>query len=67
MAKIYPKFVDDFHGSYGEEQIFKSLEKMNDYWTVFHSINWQKRNINGKISWGEADFLIMNKNYGVLV
>ena len=67
MAKIYPRFVDDFHGSYGEKQIFKSLEKLNDDWTVFHSINWQKRNINGKISWGEADFLIMNKNFGVLV
>lgn len=30
MAKIFPKFVDDFHGSYGEEQIFKSLKK----WTI---------------------------------
>lgn len=67
MAKIYPKFVDDFHGSYGEEQIFKSLKALNDSWTIFHSINWQKRNINGKISWGEADFVIMNKNYGILV
>lgn len=67
MAKIYPKFVDDFHGSYGEEQIFKSLKTLNDSWTIFHSINWQKRNINGKISWGEADFVIMNKNYGILV
>ena len=67
MAKIYPKFVDDFHGSYGEEQIFKSLKMLNDSWTIFHSINWQKRNINGKISWGEADFVIMNKNYGILV
>ena len=67
MAKIFPKFVDDFHGSYGEEQIFESLKMLDDTWTVFHSINWQKRNINGKISWGEADFVIMNKNYGILV
>lgn len=67
MAKIFPKFVDDFHGSYGEEQIFKSLKSLNDTWTIFHSINWQRRNINGKISWGEADFVIMNKNYGILV
>lgn len=67
MAKIYPKFVDDFHGSYGEEQIFKSLKMLNDSWTIFHSINWQKRNINGKVSWGEADFVIMNKNFGILV
>ncbi len=67
MAKIYPKFVDDFHGSHGEEQIFKSLKTLDDTWTIFHSVNWQKRNINGKISWGEADFVIMNKIYGVLV
>lgn len=67
MAKIFPKFVDDFHGSYGEEQIFKSLKRIDDTWTIFHSINWQKRNINGKISWGEADFVIMNKSYGLLV
>ena len=67
MAKIFPKFVDDFHGSYGEEQIFKSLKRLDDNWTIFHSINWQKRNMNGKISWGEADFVIMNKIYGMLV
>lgn len=67
MAKIYPKFVDDFHGSYGENQIFESLKKLNDDWIIIHSVNWQKQNINGRISWGEADFLIMNQNYGILV
>ena len=67
MAKIFPRFVDDFHGSYGEKQIFKSLKILDDTWTIFHSINWQKRNSNGKIYWGEADFVIMNKDYGILV
>ena len=66
MSKIFPKFVYDFHGSYGEEQIFESLKSMDDSWTIFHSINWQKRNTNGKISWGEADFVIMHKSYGIL-
>lgn len=67
MAKIYPNIVDDFHGSYGEFQIFESLKQLSDDWYIFHSLNWKDRSKNGKITWGEADFVIFNKIYGILV
>ena len=67
MAKLYPNIVDDFHGSCGEFQIFESLKQLSDDWYIFHSLNWQNRSKNGKITWGEADFVIFNKTYGILV
>lgn len=67
MAKIYPNIVNDFHNSYGEFQIFESLKKLPDDWYVYYSLNWQKRSANGRIVWGEADFVVFNKNYGILV
>lgn len=67
MAKIYPNIVDDFHSSYGEFQIFESLKQLSDDWFIFHSLNWKDRSKNGRITWGEADFVIFNKTYGLLV
>ena len=67
MAKIYPNIVNDFHNSYGEFQIFESLKKLPDDWYVYYSLNWQKRSANRRIGWGEADFVVFNKNYGILV
>ncbi len=67
MAKIYPKIVEDYHGSYGEFQIFESLKQLPNDWYIYHSLNWKDRSKNGRITWGEADFVIFNKNYGILV
>lgn len=67
MAKIYPTFTDDFHSSLGEYKIFQALKKLSDDWIIFYSLNWNTRQKNGKILWGEADFAILNKNYGLLV
>ena len=67
MAKIYPEFEDNYHGSYGEFQIFNALKKLPDDWYIYHSLNWKERSKNGRISWGEADFVIFNKSYGILV
>ena len=67
MAKIYPKVENNFNNSYGEYQIFEALKKLPEDWQIYHSINWKKRNGNGRITWGEADFVIFNKKYGILV
>lgn len=67
MAKIFPNIAEDFHGSYGEAQIFKALKQLSDEWYIFHSLNWHDRTKNGRITWGEADFVIFHKSYGILV
>lgn len=67
MANIYPNISEDFHNSLGEFKIFEALKKLSDEWNVYYSVNWQKRDKNGKIRWGEADFLIFNPKKGILV
>ena len=67
MAKIFPDVEEDFHNSFGEYKIFNALKKLPDEWNIYHSINWQQRDKHGIIRWGEADFLIFNRNYGILV
>lgn len=67
MAKIFPEIIEDCHGSFGEFQIFNALKMLPDDWYVYHSLNWQERRKNGRITWGEADFVVFNKKYGMLV
>ena len=67
MAKIFPEIAEDFHSSFGEYQIFEALKKLGDEWYIYHSLNWHERRRNGRITWGEADFVIFNRNYGILV
>ncbi len=67
MAKIYPNLPDEFHSSLGEYKIFEALKTLSDDWYVYYSVNWQNRDDKGKIRWGEADFVIFNQNYGILI
>ena len=67
MANIYPEISEDFHNSLGEFKIFESLKRLSDEWNIYYSVNWHKRENNGKIRWGEADFLIFNPKKGILV
>ena len=67
MANIYPKISDEFHNSAGEFKIFNSLKKLSNDWYIFYSLNWNAKLPNGRVTWGEADFVIFNKFYGLLV
>lgn len=67
MAKIYPTFTDDFHSSLGEYKIFSALKSLPDDWYILYSLNWNNKLENGKVQWGEADFVILNKIYGLMV
>lgn len=67
MAKFFPAIEHDFNNSYGEQQIFDALHQLPDDWYIFHSIRWSKRTRYGSITWGEADFVIFNQIYGMLV
>lgn len=67
MAKIYPNVEVNFNNSYGEWKIFESLKKLPDDWYVFHSVKWSEKRNFGNVTWGEADFVIFNALYGILV
>ncbi len=64
MAIMIPHIPFD-NSSEGEKAIFSSLQTgLDDNFIVFHSVRW----INSKYkSQGEADFLILHRNFGILV
>ncbi|MBF7030179.1 nuclease-related domain-containing DEAD/DEAH box helicase [Staphylococcus kloosii] len=68
MVRMIPNYElqdPDFNGSKGEDILFREFNKLDDEYIIFHSIDWTSKN-NKKIVDGEADFLIFNKNHGLL-
>ncbi|MDT3983356.1 hypothetical protein RPN65_06450, partial [Staphylococcus ureilyticus] len=68
MVNIIPSYNlqdIDFNGSKGEAVLFEKFSELGDEYTIFHSVEWSDKKGN-KINAGEADFLIFNKNYGIL-
>ena len=67
MARIFPELETNFNGSYGEKQVFDAFKNLPDDWYIFHSIKWSERRKTGYVTWGEADFIVLNKRFGMLV
>ena len=65
MARFYPAFVGDFHGSEGERQVYHALETLGDDYTVFHSYCWIGDGIRTAAQ-GEADFIVLHPRHGIL-
>ena len=66
---MIPKETDEeaFNESIGEERVYEALSCLPDDYYVFHSAHWSKRGINGRIRWGECDYLVYHPNFGMLV
>ena len=67
MAIFYPAKPLYNNNSFGEKQIFEALHLLSDDYIIFYSTMWHKKNIDGNVQWGEADFTIFNKKKGILV
>lgn len=67
MAKIFPKLEKNFNRSFGEKQVFNAFSSLPDDWYIFHSIKWSYKRKFGDVTWGEADFVLINQSYGILV
>ena len=69
MAKIIPQFVleEDFNDSLAEKNVYAALKELPDDYLVFHSIEWQERDRNQRIRWGESDFTIYVPQRGILI
>lgn len=65
MARFYPAFVGDFHGSEGERLAYHALEMLGDDYTVFHSYCWLGDGVRTAAQ-GEADFLVLHPRHGIL-
>lgn len=66
MAVFIPSIKpEDFNNSFGEMKVYEALRSLNDLYTVFYSLSWV--GVNEKRSIGEADFVILHPDKGVLV
>ena len=65
MARFYPAFVGDFHGSEGERLAYQALESLGDDYTVFHSYCWLGDGARTAPQ-GEADFVVLHPQRGIL-
>lgn len=66
MAVFIPNAKpEDFNNSYGEMKVYESLRSLSDQYVVFYSLSWVGINENRSI--GEADFVVLHPDKGVLV
>ena len=66
MAIFIPSIKpEDFNNSYGEMKVYEALRSLNDRYTVFYSLSWI--GINESRTIGEADFVILHPDKGILV
>ncbi len=65
MAKMFPsRFPQD--GIWAERQTFDAFQELDDNWTVLYSVAWQSMR-NGREGDGEADFVLIHPDHGILV
>ena len=72
MAKMIPANVPDFHGSLGEERVFRALRALPDDITVIHSLRWLHPGnarflIRHLAAQGEGDFVLVDPAQGIMV
>lgn len=68
MARMVPSVVieNEFNGSYGEAELYKTLKNLPDDYVVFHSVRWNCKNRSGYMRWGESDYTVFDPNRGIL-
>lgn len=71
MAVLYPDHPTDFNNSEGERAVFDALRSLDERYSVFYSVAWLNPRRRGNRSYsplqGEADFLIIDPQRGLLV
>lgn len=48
MAHIYPQKEDLADVPYSEIRVYELLEKLPNTYYVFHSVQWEKKEVDGK-------------------
>ncbi len=68
MARMFPNRLDPETESRAERILYRAFERdLPDGVAVFHSVAWQSREQHRAARDGEADFVIVHPDYGVLV
>jgi len=68
MARMIPHRPHPDTQSRAELRLFEAWQRqLPDDYVVFHSVWWQVRNTTGGVRDGEADFLLVHPDFGVLI
>jgi len=71
MAKIYPEHLPESivsdPGRQAECKVYALLKTLPDRYTVFYSVHWQTGSKTWGVSEGEADFIIVHPDRGIIV
>lgn len=54
------------YNSQSEQKVYSALKALNDDWHILHSVPWQGARGN-RAADGEADFVLIHKDHGVVV
>lgn len=65
MARMIPPTIVSGTPT-SERRVFEALSRLDDEWTVLHSVKWQSKR-NGRQGDGEADFLLIHQTRGILI
>ena len=65
MARFMPSAIDD-GASGAERSVWNALSALNDDWTIHHSVEWVGER-DGVPDDGEADFVLVHPDHGVIV
>jgi hypothetical protein len=68
VAQVFPPIFPHREDprKWAEAQAFDSFSQLSDDWLVLYSVNWFGSR-NGERNDGEADFILLNPDYGALV
>lgn len=69
MAIMIPKELkpEEYNDSLGEQRVYAALSSLPDDYIVFYSVRWNKKHVNGRVQWGESDFMVLSPTRGILV
>ena len=64
MAVMYPKNIHVLAPEDSELEVYNQLrDQLDDSYTVFYSVEWNRKRKDGSLEKSEADFIIENPNY----
>ena len=67
MAIMYPKNINVLDPEDSEVEVYNQLKRqLDDSYTVFYSVEWNRKRKNGSLEKSEADFVVANPKYGFL-
>ena len=68
MAKMYPNPIQPDVPSYAERKLYETLQVgLSDRFHIFHQVAWQSRSELRGAADGEADFVVIHPELGILV